>query len=46
MAFQELEWHAVDDVDFDDAKADILDSDILLHWTFQNSARFKNNKKR
>ena len=24
MAFQELEWHAVDDVDFDDAQADIL----------------------
>ena len=23
MAFQELEWHAVDDVDFDDAEADI-----------------------
>ena len=25
MAFQELEWHAVDDVDFDDAEADILE---------------------
>ena len=24
IAFQELEWHAVDDVDFDDAEADIL----------------------
>ena len=24
MAFQELEWHAVDDVVFDDAQADIL----------------------
>ena len=24
MAFQEPEWHAVDDVDFDDAEADIL----------------------
>ena len=25
MAFQELEWHAVDDVNFDDAEADILE---------------------
>ena len=25
MAFQELEWHAVDDVDFHDAEADILE---------------------
>ena len=25
MAFQELEWHPVDDVDFDDAEADILE---------------------
>ena len=25
MAFQELEWHAVDDVDFDDVEADILE---------------------
>ena len=25
MPFQELEWHAVDDVDFDDAEADILE---------------------
>ena len=25
MAFQELGWHSVDDVDFDDAEADILD---------------------
>ena len=25
MAFQELEWHAVDDVGFDDAEADILE---------------------
>ena len=24
MAFQEVDWHAVDDVDFDDAEADIL----------------------
>ena len=23
MTFQELEWHAVDDVDFNDAEADI-----------------------
>ena len=23
MAFQELEWHAVEDVDFDDAEDDI-----------------------
>ena len=23
MEFQELEWHAVDDVDFNDAEADI-----------------------
>ena len=27
MAFQDLEWHAVDDVDFDDAEADILEID-------------------
>ena len=26
MAFQELEWHAVDDVDFDDREADILEN--------------------
>ena len=25
MAFQELEWNAVDDVDFDDQEADILE---------------------
>ena len=25
MAFQELKWHAVDDVDFDDVEADILE---------------------
>ena len=25
MAFQELEWHAADDVDFDDAEAGILE---------------------
>ena len=25
MAFQDLEWHAVDDLDFDDAEADILE---------------------
>ena len=25
MAFQELEWHAVNDVDFDDPEADILE---------------------
>ena len=25
MAFQELEWHAVDDVDFDDAEAGTLE---------------------
>ena len=25
MAFQELKWHAVDGVDFDDAEADILE---------------------
>ena len=25
MAFEELEWHAVDDIDFDDAEADILE---------------------
>ena len=25
MAFQELQWHAVDDVDFHDAEADILE---------------------
>ena len=25
MAFQELKWHAVDDVDFDDAEVDILE---------------------
>ena len=25
MAFQELEWHAVDDVDFNDAEADIIE---------------------
>ena len=25
MAFQALEWHAVDDVNFDDAEADILE---------------------
>ena len=25
MAFQELEWHAVDDVDFHDVEADILE---------------------
>ena len=24
IAFQELDWHAVDDVDFDDAEANIL----------------------
>ena len=28
MAFQELEWHSVDEVDFDDAEADILE---LVH---------------
>ena len=26
MTFQELEWHGVDDVDFDDAEADILET--------------------
>ena len=26
MAIQELEWHAVDDVDFDDREADILEN--------------------
>ena len=25
MVFQQLEWYAVDDVDFDDAEADILE---------------------
>ena len=25
MAFQELKWHAVDDVNFNDAEADILE---------------------
>ena len=25
MAFKELEWHVVDDVDFDDVKADLLE---------------------
>ena len=25
LAFQDLEWHAVDDLDFDDAEADILE---------------------
>ena len=25
MAFQELEWNAVDDVEFDDPEADILE---------------------
>ena len=25
MALQEFEWHDVDDVDFDDAEADILE---------------------
>ena len=25
MAFQELKWYAVDDVNFNDAKADILE---------------------
>ena len=25
MAFQELKWHAVDDVDFDDPETDILE---------------------
>ena len=25
MAFQELEWHAVDNIDFNDAEADILE---------------------
>ena len=25
MAFQEFEWHAADEVNFDDAKADIVE---------------------
>ena len=43
MTFQQLEWYAVDDVDFDDAEADILEivhesgtpvlDDIELVWT-------------
>ena len=43
MALQEFEWHDVDDVDFDDAEADILEivhesgtpvlDDIELVWT-------------
>ena len=28
MAFQELKWHAVNDINFDDAEADILE---ILH---------------
>ena len=26
MAFQDLEWHAVNDLDFDDAEADIIEN--------------------
>ena len=38
MAFQELEWYAVDDVEFDDAEADILEiahesGTPVLVWT-------------